>query len=92
VKIRWTGPAIGDLTTLRRYIAEHNPSAATRMAARIKKATSRLAEHPMIGRPGRVPGTRELVIRPYIAAYKVDGQEVAILRVIHHARVWPAQF
>jgi plasmid stabilization system protein ParE len=44
-----------------------------------------------MGRPGRVIDTRELVIdrTPYIAAYRITGDKVRILRVLHGARQWP---
>jgi toxin ParE1/3/4 len=43
------------------------------------------------GRPGRWPGTRELIIpgTPYIVPYRVKGPVVEILRVFHGARRWP---
>ena len=52
-----------------------------------------LARHPRMGRPGRVRGTRELVINrtPYIAAYRVSGDVVTILRLLHGARRWPGR-
>ena len=47
-----------------------------------------------MGRPGRVPGTRELVIpgTPYIVPYRVQGEAIQILRVYHSARRWPESF
>jgi len=50
-----------------------------------------IAEHPFIGRPGRVPDTREIVITqtPFLAAYSVVEQQFIILRVLHGARKWP---
>jgi toxin ParE1/3/4 len=53
-----------------------------------------LAEHPGIGRPGRVEGTRELVISglPYLVAYTQRGDTVAVLRVMHGAMKWPKSF
>ncbi|HET6521471.1 MAG TPA: type II toxin-antitoxin system RelE/ParE family toxin, partial [Geminicoccaceae bacterium] len=53
-----------------------------------------LAQHPESGRPGRVPGTRELVVSgtPYIVPYRVQGNTVQILRVLHGARKWPTRF
>jgi toxin ParE1/3/4 len=50
-----------------------------------------LAENPHIGRPGRVPGTREFVIdkTPYIVPYRVKDNALQILRIYHGARRWP---
>jgi toxin ParE1/3/4 len=56
---------------------------------RIREAADRLTAHPHVGRPGRVAGTRELIVRPYITAYRVGEEEIEILRVLHHARDWP---
>jgi toxin ParE1/3/4 len=60
----WRAVARGSLGTLIRYIAEHDPSAARRMKAIIEAAVLPLAEHPYLFRPGRVPGTREIVAHP----------------------------
>jgi toxin ParE1/3/4 len=61
------------------------------MDDRIRAAASRLIDFPNSGRPGRVAGTRELVVpgAPYILPYRIDGDAVRILRVIHAARLWP---
>jgi addiction module RelE/StbE family toxin len=50
-----------------------------------------LVQFPEMGRPGRIEGTRELVISrtPYIAAYRILGETVRILRVLHGAQLWP---
>ncbi|MDP2196877.1 MAG: type II toxin-antitoxin system RelE/ParE family toxin [Rhodocyclaceae bacterium] len=47
-----------------------------------------------MGRPGRVPGTRELVVTrfPYILPYRVREQAVEILRIFHTSRKWPQRF
>jgi toxin ParE1/3/4 len=68
--------------------------AAARMVERIASAVDQLARYPALGRPGRVPGTRELVISgtPYIVPYRVRRDVVEILRVFHAARKWPAKF
>jgi toxin ParE1/3/4 len=75
------------------YIARDNPAAADRVADRIKRSVEQLAEHPALGRAGRVPGTRELIIpgTPYIVPYRVRENAVEILRVFHAARRWPAE-
>jgi toxin ParE1/3/4 len=73
------------------YIAQDNPAAAYAVHDAIQRQVERLAQHPRIGRPGRVEGTRELVVSgtPYIVAYRVAGQDVTILRVLHGAQQWP---
>ena len=54
-----------------------------------EKAT-RLVDHPGLGRPGRVPGTRELMAhKSYILIYDLVGDEVRILRLLHATRLWP---
>lgn len=75
------------------YIARYDPQAAVRMVQRIRSAVQNLAIHPALGHPGRVPGTRELVVSgtPYIVPYRVRGQTLEILRVFHTARKWPSQ-
>jgi toxin ParE1/3/4 len=76
------------------YIAQHNRRAAYAVQEAIRQQVGRLAEHPRSGRPGRVDGTRELVVSgtPYIVAYRVAGEIVTILRVLHGARQWPERF
>lgn len=91
MQIRWQDDAINDLIQVRRFIAMDNPAAAARVANRIRSAAPELANQPGMGRPGRVPGTRErvLVDVPYIIAYRVEGNSVVILRVLHTSRKWP---
>jgi toxin ParE1/3/4 len=90
----WTPAARDDLGAIRSYIENEDAHAARRVVRTILAATDRLPAHPAIGRPGRASGTRELVIlrTPYIAAYRVHGGRVEILRVLHGARRWPDQF
>lgn len=61
----------------------------------IRDGVALLGDYPGLGRPGRVAGTRELVIAraPYIIAYTVDPRidAVIILRVPHGARLWPEE-
>jgi toxin ParE1/3/4 len=80
-----------DLGELLAYIAADDLNAAHRVREEIRAQTSELAVHPEIGRRGRVTGTRELVVTrtPYIAAYRIVGETVTILRILHGARRWP---
>lgn len=94
MKIKWLEDATHDLQSLRRYIAEDNPSAANRVAKTILKTVNLLSDQPGMGRPGRVHNTRELIISntPYIIPYRVKDNVIEILRVYHAALQWPDQF
>ncbi len=84
--------SIHDLLALRAHIAEHDPAAAKRVALHILYCVEYLlSEKPKLGAPGRVPGTRELVIpkTPYIVPYRVHGSKIEIARVYHASRCWP---
>lgn len=91
MRIRWLADALGDLTTIRAYIARDNPTAAADVAKRIPEAVRILGDSPAVGRPGGVPDTRELVVSgtPYRLPYRVKGNIVEILRVLHAAQKWP---
>ncbi len=91
MQIRWQDDAINDLIQVRRFIAMDNPSAAARVADRIRSTVLKLADQPGLGRPGRVPGTRERVMAdiPYIIAYRVEENSLVVLRMLHTSRKWP---
>jgi toxin ParE1/3/4 len=95
MNIVWSPEAIQDLISLRAYIAEESPAGARRVVLRIlHDIEGLLPGNPHMGRPGRVPGTRELVIprTPYIVPYRVQRETIQILRVYHGARRWPDSF
>jgi toxin ParE1/3/4 len=95
MKIVWSPEAIQDLISLRAYIAEENPAAARRIVLRVLHDVEHLLpDNPQMGRPGRVPGTRELVVprTPYIVPYRVQRATIQILRIFHGARRWPERF
>lgn len=91
MRVKWLQVALANLDAEADYIAEDNPAAADRLVQKIFRATNLLAKNPAIGRPGRVPGTRELIIpgTPYIVPYRVRANALEILRVFHAARKWP---
>jgi addiction module RelE/StbE family toxin len=91
MKLRYTPRARLDLAEIHDYIAQENPQAARRVVLIIRKAAEALPPNPLVGRAGRVPGTRELTVGrfPFMLAYRVDADEVQILSVIHTARMWP---
>jgi toxin ParE1/3/4 len=91
----WSPEAIADLVALRAYIEQDDPAAAQRVSLHIiQNVETLLPNSPEIGRPGRVPGTRELVIprTPFIVPYRVVDKTIQILRVYHGARQWPDTF
>jgi len=73
------------------YIALDNAAAARLVVQRALNAVAQLAEQPALGRPGRVPGTRELIVTGtrYIVPYRARGEWVEILRVFHTSRRLP---
>lgn len=73
------------------YLAERNPQAAASASITIDRAVARLAKHPNMGRPGRVPSTRGLVIpnTNFVAIYRISTQSIDILRLLHAAQRWP---
>ncbi len=91
MRIRWLRTALRNLQQEAEYIAQEDPAAAQRVVGRVGDAVRLLEDHPSMGRAGRVPGTRELVVSgtPYIVPYRVRGQEIEMLRVYHGARKWP---
>jgi len=78
----WSPEAINDLAALRAYIEQD------------ENVETLLPDNPEMGRPGRVPGTRELVIprTPFIVPYRLVGNTLQILRIYHGARRWPNAF
>lgn len=91
LEIRWTEPAIADLEQVEAYVAKENPSAAVDLVLDIIEAVEKtLPKYPGAGREGRLLGTRELVVHEnYLLPYRVKGNCVEILRVLHVARKWP---
>jgi len=72
------------------YISDDNPDAALALMAEIQGKVAQLPAHPKRCRPGRVEGTRELVVRPnYIVVYAETAATVTVLRVLHAAQMWP---
>jgi addiction module RelE/StbE family toxin len=86
--------AAADRDSIFDYIEADNPCAAVIVDGRIAANIRRLEMFAETGRPGRVAGTRELVISgtPYSAAYRVTDATMLILRILHSAQLWPEDF
>ena len=93
MKIRFTRPADGDLTTLVDYISSGSPHAAVEVLDRILTGINRLADFPQLGHVGRLPDTLELTVTrtPYIVVYRLMNDEVIVLRIRHGAMRWPPE-
>lgn len=94
MRIKWLKTALSNLDAEAEYIAKDNPAAARRTVHTIMVRVEQLRRYPAIGRPGRVFGTRELIVSgtPYIVPYRLRGDVIQILRVFHGARRWPEKF
>lgn len=94
MRIKWLRTASRNLVQEADYLADKNPDAADAMLQHIRASVKLLAQQPGIGRPGRVPGTRELVIQhhPYLIPYRVRGDVLEILRVFHTSRKPPMKW
>ena len=91
MKLEWSVFALADRDGIFDFIETDSPRSAIRVDSAIETQAERLIDFPQSGRPGRVPGTREVVVAqlPNIVAYRVMGDEIRILRVLHSAQQWP---
>jgi toxin ParE1/3/4 len=95
MKISWSQEALIDLADLRAFIEADDPNAARRIVLAITNALNvDLSDNPALGHPGRIPGTRELVIpkTSVVVPYRLQHATLEILRVYHQARRWPDHF
>ena len=88
MRVRWLRKALRNLDEEATYIAAEDPAAARLVVQRALEAVAQLADQPGLGRPGRVPGTRELVVlnTRYIVPYRARAGVIEILRVFHTSR------
>ena len=88
MRIRWTERASRNLDLIEAYISQDSPSAALNTVIDIIAAVEQLRDFRAMGRPGRVTGTRELVIhgKPYIVPYRIKENIIEILSVFHTSR------
>lgn len=94
MRVRWLRAALRNLDEEAAYIAQDDPLAARLVVGRIMDSIAALPGQPGMGRPGRVPGTRELVVLKtrYIVPYRVRSDTIEILRVFHTSRRLPSRW
>jgi toxin ParE1/3/4 len=88
VKLRYTLPALADLSSILDYIAAHSPQGAKRVQARIQAITYLLLLHPFVGTRTDDPAIRRVTTPPYpyLIFYEVTDAEIIIHAVCHAAR------
>jgi len=93
MKIRWLRKALENIEQEAAYISQENPVAASEVVQQIYSSVALLADNPALGHPGRIPGTRELIVPDtrYIIPYRVrpELKQIEILRVFHTSRKHP---
>jgi len=91
MQLRWTEEAADDLEHIAGYCRTHTPSRAQDLVRAVYDAPADLLTFPNRGRPGKKEGTRELVLSPlpYIVVYKVLGDIIFVIRILHGAQKWP---
>ena len=91
MRLRWTTPAAQDLYNIVRRIQQDNPDAAAKIANTLYDGCGNLGNFARRGSKGRIEGTRELVFPrlPYIVVYRIQDQNLEILRIYHGAQDWP---
>ena len=91
MSIRWLPQAQSNRLEQLEFIAQDNPLAAINQDEEIERQINMLLAHPQMGRPGRVAGTRELVISgtPFVVIYRLQGQSIEVIRLLHSAQQWP---
>ena len=92
MRVRWTSQAEQDRADVMAYIAADNAHAAIAMDELFGLAAARLTDFPLLGKPGQIAGTRELIVHEsYRLIYEVDqaDETVWVLALVHTARRWP---
>jgi len=88
VEIRRTPQAENDLETILEDFQRKNPAMAERYATAFHDKGQMLAKFPEMGRsrPEIAPNLRSTLVRPYVIFYRLDGDAVQIIRILHGKR------
>lgn len=89
----WSSAARRDVLKIGDYLADRNLGAAAEMVRAIYARADRVSDESLMGRVGRVEGTRERVIpgTHYLIVYRLHAGDLNILRVLHGAQQWPPE-
>ncbi len=86
--------ALHDLEEIRDYIAKDSPPRATKQIEKLYDRFHTLASMPGAGRlrPNLGADVRSFAIAPYVVFYRLQGDVVLVMRVLHGARDVDALF
>ena len=91
MKLVWHPLAMADRECIMNFIAREKPLAALALDESFEAHADRIEANPHLYRPGRLAGTREAVVHPnYVMVYRIEGETITLLRVLHAARRWPS--
>jgi len=92
MRLLWTREAVRAREAIYDHIEAGDPAAALAMDTLFSAAAARLRKHPQLGRNGRLPGSRELVVHPhYVLVYDIRDDALRILHLLHTSRQWPPE-
>lgn len=90
-QLEFTERAFLNIAAAEEYITKDNPAAAQKVVETIYSTAEKLESFPDMGKPGRVPGTRELPLAksPYTIIYRIKAHRVVVYAVLHQSRQYP---
>jgi plasmid stabilization system protein ParE len=88
VRLRYTLPALADLSSVLDYIAAHSPQGARHVQARIEVIIDLLLTYPNIGTRTNDPAIRRMTASPYpyLVFYEATKAEIIVHAIRHAAR------
>ncbi len=90
LSLRWEADALLQYELLIQFVRDRNERAAESLASRIDDGVERVCLFPDSGRPGRVDGTRELIVHPnYVVIYQVTAGAIEVIRILHARQRYP---
>lgn len=90
LNLNWEADALLQYEVLIQFVRDRNQPAAEALARRIDESVERACHFPEVGRPGRIVGTRELIVHPnYIVVYRITETAIDVLRLLHARQLYP---
>ncbi|MHA6162582.1 type II toxin-antitoxin system RelE/ParE family toxin [Pseudomonas sichuanensis] len=90
MRLTWSAMAYKDRLQILELIAEDNPTAAEALDETFRDKARRATRYPALYKPGRLPGTREIVVHPnYVMVYRTLVDQIEIIRILHARQQWP---